>query len=94
MALQTQTEKLREKIAELYWMKWREECHYSGYWEMDWATLVSNTTNDLNQLYVKICHDFADQILQACKEEGLKFVREIYGMPGGVSTEIEEIEIG
>jgi len=54
---------LREKMAGLYWLKYRDSCHYPEYWEKEWDILLRDTNDELGQRYVKVCLEFADQIL-------------------------------
>lgn len=91
MLRQTQTEKLREEIASRYWLA-----------TTLMAQSIKSNTIDLSlteEDFAKLLpskkmpyHNFADRILQACQEEGLKFVTTTPGIPSHMPR-IEEIEI-
>lgn len=87
MAEQTQTEKLRKKVARML---------YFNFEEYDEGTIAEVSWTTAPQARRDMWLDKANQILRACKEAGLKFVD--YGLPSselGQTCEhrIEEIEI-
>lgn len=79
--IEKKKQKIREGIAELYWLEYRDGCQYPEYWEEDWPTLVSQENDELGQRYMDACRDFANQVLRLEDSQGavIKVKKELNG---------------